>query len=410
MRLLASLFGERKGMLAFDETLYPLLRGLFGYGETRSGPVVNHRTALEVTTVLACATVVSNGVAMAPWKVYRPREGGGSDAATGHNLYWLLYRQPNPWQTSFEFRQTIVFHRLLTGNAFIWINRVNGRIKELIPIEPGCVEVVRQRDLSLRYRVTLPPTGSRLELPASDVWHLRGPSWNSWLGLDAVRLTREAIGLAMGSERFQAELQQDGGRQAGVLSVPDKLTTEQQTALQTWIASQVAGAMNRLKPLIMDRGATWSSTSMTARDQQLMETRKFEVEEICRGLNVKPIMIGVSDKNTSYSSSEQQYRAHVLHTLSPYWEEIQQSADVNLIGPRDPVYNKFTAEIFLRGDMQTEGEYFAKALGSGGTRGWMTQNEVRELKEMNPLAGGNELPMATNDKRSTGNAPADVTA
>jgi phage portal protein BeeE len=171
--------------------------------ESKSGIPINWRSALDVTTVLGCCRVLAEGVSQVPLKVYRPRAGGGADPATDHWSYDLLYRKPNPWQTSFEFRETIMFHLALCFNAFIFKNVVGSKIKELIPIEPGRVFVTQNSDMTLAYTVTM-PQGQQVKLTQKEIWHIRGPSWNSWMGLDAVKMAREAIGLAAALEATQA--------------------------------------------------------------------------------------------------------------------------------------------------------------------------------------------------------------
>jgi phage portal protein BeeE len=181
---------------ALDPATSPALQTLVAYPESRTGISVNWLSTLKVTTALRCVSAIANGIAMVPLKLYRPRADGGSDVASDLLLYWALYRRPNPWQTSFQFRQTMIFHLLLAGRFAAFKNVVNGEIRELIPFRPEQVEVIRNRDLSLRFVVT-GDDRQRMEFPAAAMWYITGPSWDSWSGLDAVRLAREAIGLSL---------------------------------------------------------------------------------------------------------------------------------------------------------------------------------------------------------------------
>jgi HK97 family phage portal protein len=174
-----------------------------------SGAIVDWKTALQVTTVLSCCKIIAEGLAQVPWKVHQGVGGGSS--AEKHPLYDLIHRRPNSWQTSFEFRETLAFHVLLTGNAFAWKGLVGSarELRSLEPIDPGRMTVQRETDGRLRY-FEQRDSGDRVEHDPATIWHLRGPSWNSWMGLEAVQLAREAIGLAMAIETQQAETHRNG--------------------------------------------------------------------------------------------------------------------------------------------------------------------------------------------------------
>lgn len=380
MSIWSRLFG-RKGVSLTELPAFMLTP------EAKSGVVVSVTTALQVVTVLACAKVLAEGVAQVPLKLHKERPGGGSDVASDHPLYDVLYRRPNGWQTSFEFRETVMLHLALCGNAYVFKNLVGDRVHELIPLEPGKVVVTRNADLSLSYAVT-GEDGLRRPIPTGQMWHLRGASWNGWGGLETVKLAREAIGLALALEESHALLHKNGAQTAGVYSVDGVLTADQHTQLTAWIKKHAAAA-NRFNPLILDNGAKWLQQQMTGVDAQHLETRRFQIEDVCRAFRVMPIMVGQSDKAATYASAEQMFLAHVIHTLGPWFERLEQSIDVNLLSGRDDrrVYAKFNVNALMRGASKDRAEYFAKALGAGGAPAWMTQDEVRGLEELNPLGG-----------------------
>ncbi|CAH1658663.1 putative Portal protein, HK97 family [Hyphomicrobiales bacterium] len=388
IRVLARLFGgEGKSATVLDS-----LPNVISYPESRSGVTVGGLGALEVTTVLDCVRVLAEGIAQVPLKVYRPAKGGrGSDPATDHPLYKLLYKRPNPWQTSFEFREMLMVHLALCGNAYVFKNYVGGELYELVPLEPKRVTVQRAADLSLSYRV-IAENGSSQVFPAASVWHLRGLSWDGWRGLDTIKLAREAVGLAVATEAAHARLHKNGVQSSGVYSVSGELKGDQYKQLSKWIYDHIAGG-NSFKPLILDRSAAWTPTAMKGVDAEHLNTRKMQIEEICRAFRVFPQMVGhAGDQTPTFASAEQFFTAHVVHTLGPWFSRIEQSAGVNLIADDDDAFVRFTVNGLMRGAMKDEAEYFAKALGSGGSRGWLTANEVRNLKDMNPEDGGDELP------------------
>ncbi len=388
-RIVQAAFGAKSSAV----TSLDLFREIMGSRASRSGATVNWQTALEVTTVLACVRVLANGVAQVPFKVYRTKA-GGRDVATGHPLYQTLGQRPNPWQTSFEFRETLVFHIALTGNAYVFVNRVGAerRVHELLPIEPGRVTVERRPDQSLTYKVRA-DSGQTQDFGADAIWHLRGPSWNSWLGQDATRLAREAIGLASSLETGQADFQKNGAKTSGLFSVDAALSPEKYAQLRKYFDDQLAKA-GAYSPLILDQGAEYTPFTMSGVDQQLLETRKHQIEEICRAFGVMPIMVGHADKTATYASAEQMFLAHVVHTLDPWYARLEQSADANLLSPADRAagyYTKFTPNGLMRGAAKDRSEFYAKALGSGGSAAWMTPNEVRGLEEMDRIDGGDTL-------------------
>lgn len=358
------------------------------WGPTASGRTINWQEALKATVVLACCTVLCNGVSQVPWKVKRSLPGGGAEDAVDHELYSLLNRKPNSYQTSFDFRQTIVLHMALAKNAFVFISRGAGdRILELIPLEPGRVAVTQNDDLSLSYDVT-GKNARVLRLTSKEIWHIRGLSWNGWMGMETVRLASEAIGLSLSLEESHARQHANGVQAGGTYAVDGTLTEEQHTQLTAWIKKH-AGAENRGGPLILDNGAKWLQQQMTGVDAQHVETRELQAREVCRAMNVMPIMVGCGDKTATYASAEQMFIAHNVHTLQPLGENIEQGADVWLLGVRDDkgLYTAFDWRGLQRGTLKDQADYFGKALGLGGGRPWLTQDEVRDELDRNPMLG-----------------------
>lgn len=354
------------------ESLPPFMR----YPETRTGYNVSALRSLDVSTVLACARVIAQGVAQVPIRFYRVGPDGRSQRLRAHPLMDVICRRPNPWQTSYEYRETLALHLVLCGNHFAFKNVVNGRVIELIPLEPANVLVDQKRDLSIEYQVTF-KDGSYRVLGPDQIWHVRGPSWNSWMGLEAVKLAREAIGLAIATEAAHADLHKNGVQASGIYTVADKLPPADYKVLRDWIVANTS-ADNRYMPLILDRGAKFERLTMTGVDAQHLETRKFQIEEICRSFGVNPIMVGYSDKTATYASAEQMFIAHVVHTLMPWYERLEDSIQVNLLAGEPDIEVEFFAESLMRGAAKERADYYSKALGSGGSPAWMTQNEVRE--------------------------------
>nr|WMC97939.1 phage portal protein [Aminobacter aminovorans] len=362
-----------------------LFREIYGGGrESKAGVVVNTQTALEVSTVLACCRVIAEGVSQVPFHLYQ--EANGRKQIAADPLDYVLYRRPNSWQTSFEFRETVMFHTILTGNAFVFVNRVGRErtIKELIPIEPRRVTVEQRADYALQYKVSA-DNGETKTFGQDAIWHLRGPSWNTWMGLEATKLARNAIGLSISLEQGQSEFQKNGAKTSGALAVEDTLDKTQFELLAAWLDRHMIGGDRSHKPLILDRNAKWLADVMSAVDQQLIETRKHQIEEICRPFRVMPLMVGHPADMAARAATESIFLQHVVHCLMPWYQRLEQSADVNLLseGQRKAgFFTKLNPNALMRGAAKDQAEYYAKALGSGGTKGWMTQNEVRDRQDM----------------------------
>lgn len=367
-----------------------LMRHLFGARSTKSGASVSHASALEVTAVFACVRVIAEGVAQVPLKLFR-ESGRDMLPALDHPLYRILHRKPNPWMTSFELRETMVLHAALTGDAIAFVNRVpgSGRILQIVPFRPNDVEIRKDASGMPSMYVVTGTDGSKREIPPAAIWHIRGPSWDGVCGLDVVKLAREAIGLAMATEEAHAGMHANGARISGLYSVEGTLNPDQYKSLRTWIEDKYAGAANAGRIMLLDRAAKFTPQSMTGIDAQHLETRRFQIEEICRAFRVLPIMIGYSDKAATYASAEQMFLAHVVHTLMPWYERIEQSIDCRLLTERDldqGLYAKFIAAGLLRGALKDTAEYLAKLV----TNGILTRNEARAKLELNPLAGLDE--------------------
>lgn len=240
-----------------------------------------------------------------------------------------------------------------------------------------------------RYRYTL-KDGKVLLFPMEAIWHIRGPSWSGFAGLDVLSIARDALGLSIATEESHAKLHEKGVKPSGIYSVDATLSPEQHKQLKAWIEKDLAGDHNAGAAMILDKGAKWLTTAMTGIDAQHLETRKLQIEEVCRYMGVSPHKIYSSDKTSTYASAEQFNIQHVVDSLSPWYARIEQSADINLLTDKERAqgyYFKFQAAGLMRGALKDQGEFFAKMLGAGGSRQVMTQDEVRALMELNPMGG-----------------------
>jgi HK97 family phage portal protein len=368
---------------------------LFGEPSSKSGVSVNLDSALRTSTVLACTRVHAEGVAQLPAKIYRESADGVKTPAVDHSVYDLLARRPNDWMTSFDFRETMMYHAVLTGNAYAQIGRIGNRIVELIPLVRAAVTPTQDAVGNIFYDVTN-ADGLSMRLPRRSVFHLRGPSWDGVAGLDMVRLAREAIGLAIASEQSHASLHANGARPGGILSIDGSLGPEAREQLKASWTEFHSGLGNAGKTAVLDNGAKFQSMTMTGLDAQHIELRRLQIEEICRALRVMPVMLNHPADIAARAAMEQLFIAHVVHYLMPWVRRWEETVERDLLDDERDLRCKFTVAGLMRGALKDQGEYFAKALGSGGSPAWLTQNEVRGFLEMNPQPGGDDLPRPTN--------------
>ncbi|OHV97045.1 histone H1 [Janthinobacterium lividum] len=382
MRFLGKLFGRKAAALTYDQ-----VAGLIdGTGASRfAGVTVTAKTALQVSTVLACVKVIADGCATPKLHVYREGSDGRRQKATNIPEYRLLSRRPNEWQTSFEWRRQMTIHAALTGTGLsIKVRGDNRRVRELIPVQPGSWSMTRNSRYELVYRCW-DQFGLIGEFGPGDVFLLNGVQWDWTESLNAVALARSAIGLAMVTEQSQAAMHENGLRPSGTYSVEGSLNEEQHGRLTNWIKRQ-AGARNAGMPMVLDRAAKWMSTAISGVDAQHVETRRLQIEEICRGYGVFPIMVGHSDKSATFASSEAFFAAHVKHTLAPWHEAWTQRIDEMLLDGSGPLFAEFDTRYMTEGSMKDRSQW-ARTMSEMGI---YTRNEIRDEEGKDPLPGLDE--------------------
>ena len=372
---------------ALDELLKSIL--LFG-GATNSGTHVSPETAMRCASVYACVRVLSEDVSQLPFNICQHRRDGGSDVLYDHPLYRLVHNAPNDWQTSFEFREMMMGHLLLRGNAYAFINWIgrgeSARVAELLPLHPDSVAVNQKPDFSLWYNVTL---GDKVKtnVPASNILHLRGLSLNGYQGLTPIGYMRESIGLALATEKFGAQLFKNGARPGGLLKHPGKISKEAAARLkEAWTEAYTGD--NAHKTAVLEEGMEWQSIGLTSEDSQFLETRRFQRSEIAAIFRVPPHKIGDLDRAT-FSNIEHQSMEYVSSSLMPWLVRFEQSYWRDLLTRAEQnrgLYFNFVPEGLLRGDLLAR----YQAYQMGITNGILNPNEARAKENMNPREGGDE--------------------
>jgi HK97 family phage portal protein len=355
-------------------------------GPSKSGVTVSIDTAICVSAVFACARVLADDIAKVPWRLYR-ETGKTKNLADKHPLYPVLSRRPNEWMTSFEFRETMMYHAVLAKGGFAWINRdrSTGEVLELLPLLPNWVTVRQAPDFTITYAIAV-PDGTYITLPRSEIFHLRGPSWNGYLAMESVRLAREAIGLSIAAEESQAKLHANGGRPGGILTTDQEVKKDAKDQLRAEWAAKFGPGGQTFGTAVLDANFKYQQIAMSGVDVEHLATRKFQVEEIARFLRVYPFKIGFAEKTSTFASAEQFNISHVTDSLQPWAERLDQAADRDLLS-EDEIRRGYFSKIDLRGLMRGDAAARTAYFGSGIKDGWMTRNEARAYEDLNPLEG-----------------------
>ena len=389
----------------------------FLFGGTTSGKAVNERSSMQMTAVYACVRILAEAVAGLPLHLYRYGEGSNKIKETTHPLYCLLHDEPNAEMTSFIFRETMMTHLLLWGNAYAQIIR-NGRgeVAALYPLMPSIMQVDRDRNGKLFYQYTTngenTPAlqGTSVILDPADVLHIPGLGFDGLVGYSPIAMAKNAIGMAIACEEFGAKFFANGAAPSGVLEHPGTIKDPARVK-ETW-QGQFGGTSNAGKVAVLEEGMKYTPISITPEQAQFLETRKFQINEIARIFRVPPHMVGDLEKS-SFSNIEQQSLEFVKYTLDPWVIRWEQSLSRALLRGSDKknLFFRFNVEGLLRGDYQSRMSGYATARQNG----WMSANDIRSLEDMDQISekdggnlfliNGNMLPLhragAFADKNST---------
>lgn len=401
MKFFDKFFRRKSAQLTYDQ-IATLIDG--SNGGMIAGVTVTEKTALQVATVLACVKVISDGCATPSLNVFREMKDGTRQKATNIPEFRLLGRRPNEWQTSFEWRRQMTLHAALTGAGLsVKIKGDNGRVRELIPVQPGQWDVRKISRYEIRYRC-FDQFGLIGDFAPDDVFVLNGVQWD-WVGsMNAVHLARSSIGLAIATERSQASMHENGLRPSGTYSVEGTLSQEQHERLSAFLKRK-SGPENTGTPLVLDRNAKWLSTSISGVDAQHVETRRLQIEEICRAYGVFPIMVGHSDKSATFASSEAFFAAHLIHCLAPWHRAWTQRIDEMLLDGSGPLFAEFDTRYMRAGSIKDRAVYARTMVEMG----LLSPNEYRDDEGWDPRPGGDEYLRPLNLGSATNEGTGDAT-
>ena len=359
----------------------------FFFGGTTSGKAVTERSAMQMTAVYSCVRILSEAIAGLPVHLYRYDGSGGKEKATTHPLYFLLHDEPNPEMTSFVFRETLMTHLLLWGNAYAQIIRNGkGEVVALYPLMPNRMTVDRDADGHLYYEYQTSQDeahtmdGSRVRLLPSDVLHIPGLGFDGLMGYSPIAMAKNAIGMAIACEEYGAKFFANGATPGGILEHPG-VVKDPERVRESW-NSAFGGSANANKVAVLEEGMKYTPISISPEQAQFLETRKFQINEIARIFRIPPHMIGDLEKS-SFSNIEQQSLEFVKYTLDPWvfrWEQSMQRALLSMDEKKEYFF-KFNVDGLLRGDYQSRMNGYA----TGRQNGWMRANDIRELENLDRI-------------------------
>ena len=358
---------------------------VFSFGTANSGEKVDEQAAMQISTVYACVRLLAETVAALPLHLYRYTDGGkGKESAFDHPLYRILYRQPNDEMSSFIWRETMMTHLLLWGNAYSQIIR-DGRnnVLGLYPLLPENVEVDRDEQGQLYYiyhAYTDEVPGEQnqdIYFRKDEILHIPGLGFNGLVGFSPIAMMKNSLGTTLAVEKYGASFFKNGAQPSGVLEHPGVLKDPQKIR-DNWTAVY-GGANNAHRVAVLEEGMAYKAISLPPEDSQFLSTRQFGVEEICRIFRVPPHMVQ-SLEHATFSNIEHQSIDFVVHTLTPWLVRFEQAIikDLLLEEEQDVLFPKFNVDGLLRGDYQSRMNGYA----TGISNGFLSPNDIHRLENM----------------------------
>ncbi len=359
----------------------------FFNGMSSAGKHVNERTAMQTSAVYACVRVISESVASLPLHLYKYDEHGGKEKAIKHSLYYLLHDAPNPEMTAYSFFETALTHLLLWGNFYSQIIR-NGKreIVALYPLLPDRMRVDRDSKGQLYYEYTVSKDdapinkGSSVILHPDDVLHVPGLSFDGLVGYSPIAMAKNAIGLGIAAEEYGSKFFANGAAPSGVLEHPGILKDPAKIR-DSWTAT-FGGSSNSNKIAVLEEGMKYTPISINPSEAQFLETRAYQLRDICRIYAVPPHLVADLERST-FSNIEHQSLEYVIYTLRPWLTRLEQSMSKRLLNDEEKgsYIIKFNVDGLLRGDYQSRMQGYAIARQNG----WMSANDIRELENLDRI-------------------------
>jgi len=387
MGLLSSL--EKRSNLATPEKW--LVDWFAGGFESTSGVRVTSATAMTFVAVYSCIDILSRTVGSLPLYLYRRLPEGGKELAKNHPLYQLMRRRPNPEITAMRYRSTLQGHLASWGNAYSYIEwGGNGYPKALWPLRPDKIQPSRQNGrLTYRYYPSSGDlkTSDSFDIPAEFVLHIPGFGYDGVMGYSPITLAREAIGLGMAAEEYDARYFGSGTHPSMIVEHPGRLSPEGYANLKNALTDSYSGLGKAHRLMLLEEGMKASPIAIKPEDAQLLETRKFQVNEIARLFHIPPHMIADVEKTTSWGTGIEELNiGFITHTMRPWfvlWEE-ELGRALLLDREQEEYFFEFDLSQLLRGDTLKQMQAWVMAKRNG----IFNADEIRGWANLNPIPDG----------------------
>ena len=361
-----------------------------------------HKSHMHVMAALRAGLVIAQGIGQMPLHVKHTeiRDGGiFRRNAVDERVYKLLNRRPNSWMTSIELRESLTLHAVFTGAGRALVVRgTDGRPLEILPLHPRWVNAYfdYEEDKYI-YEVGVEEYGIHGRFTRDDIIEITNPRWDFVCGLDVTKQAATALGLASNLENRQSKLTEQNSP-FGIISTENGQSNEAIAKLrESWVKQ--FGVGNGIG--ILDFNAKFHQMMGTAQDQQTIENRRFQVEEVARAYGVFPQML-MAGENMNFASVDAFFLAHWTHTIMPWAERWEQALDRTFFDDEGTKLSAcFDEKTLLRTALRDKAEYLSRALGSGGNKPWITQNEAREMEGLDPHPEGDGLDMEVSNGTQT---------
>jgi HK97 family phage portal protein len=353
---------------------------------TWSGMDVSPKTALQVSAVFACNRVIAEDIGKLPFVVYNQTADRERERAVNSPFWRLLHDRPNSYQTSQQFREYLTSCALLRGNGYALKGfSKTGQVSELLPLAPDTVRVEQLPDWELVFHVTL-PNGTEQPYTRKEIFHLPGLTIAGPTGVSVIEYARQSIGTSLGASRHAGTFFGNGMKPSSVFMHPTKLSDSAHKRLKEDLNDKHNGP-NSNNTLLLEEGMKFEAVSLSGRDAQFLESRTFEVLEICRWFRIKPHKIAELSRAT-FSNIEQEAQEHVTDTLMPWGMRWESAVNQQVIASNSP-YAELLYDSLLRGT--TIDRYNSYQIAAGGNAPFMTRNEIRRRENLSPLDGLDDM-------------------
>ena len=372
-------------------------------GFKTAGVSVVEQTAMQVSAVYASVALIGGAIASIPLPVYQRTPSGREKI--DHDVLWLLNEEPHPSYPAATFWESMMGALLLHGDAFAIIRRPQeGKNKQTTAETITAFEWIHPRRVTVKnsaygllYSIQddlfTGNSGKTTTYPASEIIHVAGPGFNGLRGMSQIRyVLRNAAGISIAADQYSAAFFENGARPDFALEFPGNLTAEQQEMVRISWANRHNGVSNAHLPALLAGGAKVHELTMNAEDSQLIATRQFQIEDIARIFGVPPHMIGHTQNNTSWGAGiESLGIGFVKYTLGRHLAKIEQELNRKIWPQNKKLFVEFNTAGLERGDYLTRMQGYRASVGRAGEAGWMTVNEIRNIENLPPIEGGDQI-------------------